>query len=185
MRRLSANGLRGTCWIVGRLAKSVSGAAAVEFAIVSVPFIALLVAIIQTFLVFFAGEQLEMIVNSASRSILTGQAQKTSMTQAQFANLVCGFATVLFNCASLMIDVEAYDSFSAANATPPTLTFNAQGQVTNNWQFQPGTSNQIVVVRVMYQWPVFLGPLGFSLANLSNGNRLLIASSAFKNEPYQ
>jgi hypothetical protein len=36
----------------------------------------------------------------------------------------------------------------------------------------------------MYQWPVFMGPLGFTLANLSNGNRLIMASTAFQNEAY-
>ena len=83
-----------------------------------------------------------------------------------------------------MIDVEAYSSFAAANTASPTLTFNAQGQVTNSWNCQPGTAGQIVVVRVMYQWPVFLGPLGLNLSNLSNGNRLIMATAAFKNEPY-
>jgi hypothetical protein len=37
---------------------------------------------------------------------------------------------------------------------------------------------------VMYQWPVFLGPLGLNLANESNGNLLLMATATFKNEPY-
>ncbi len=161
------------------------GATAVEFALVATPFLALLVGIIQTFLVFFAGQQLETIVNKASRQILTGQAQKANLSQSAFAQQVCAQVVVLFSCNNLMIDVEAYNSFSAANAGTPALTFNAQGQVTNTWQYQPGTAGQIVVVRVMYQWPVFLGPLGFSLSNLSNGNRLLMASAAFKNEPYQ
>jgi hypothetical protein len=40
-------------------------------------------------------------------------------------------------------------------------------------------------MRVMYQWPVFLGPLGLSLSNESNGKLLLMATAAFKNEPYQ
>jgi hypothetical protein len=39
------------------------------------------------------------------------------------------------------------------------------------------------VVRVMYQWPVFGGPLGFNLSNLPNGNRLIMAAAAFQNEP--
>jgi len=57
--------------------------------------------------------------------------------------------------------------------------------VTNNWQHKPGNPGDIVVVKVMYQWPVFLGPLGFNLSNLGNGKRLLISTAAFKNEPYQ
>jgi hypothetical protein len=91
-----------------------------------------------------------------------------------------------------MIDVETYSSFSATNtggafpqtnSTLPALTFNAQGQVTNTWQYNPGTTGQVVVVRVMYQWPVFGGPLGFTLSNLPNGNRLIMAAAAFQNEP--
>ena len=84
-----------------------------------------------------------------------------------------------------MIDVQTANSFSGVNTSIPTLTFNSKGAVTNTWQYSPGNPDDIVVVRVMYQWPVFLGPLGFGLGNLSNGNRLLMASAAFKNEPYQ
>ena len=160
------------------------GATAVEFALVAAPFLGLLVGIIQTFLVFFAGQQLETVVNQTSRLILTGQAQDQNMSQSTFATKLCANVKVLFNCANLMIDVEAYSLFAAANTASPTLTFNAQGQVTNSWNYQPGTAGQIVVVRVMYQWPVFLGPLGLNLSNLSNGNRLIMATAAFKNEPY-
>lgn len=82
-----------------------------------------------------------------------------------------------------MVDVQTYASFAAGNTSAPTLSFNAQGQVTNSWQFNPGGPSDIVIVRVMYQWPVFGGPLGFNLSNLGNGNRLIMASAAFQNEP--
>ena len=160
-----------------------NGATAVEFGLVAAPFLALLVGIIQTFLVFFAQQLLETVVAQSSRLILTGQVQSANMTQSQFAQQVCNQVAILFNCNNLMIDVETYAAFSSANASAPTLTFNAQGQVTNTWQYSPGSAGQIVVVRVMYQWPVFLGPLGFTLSNLSNGNRLIMASAAFQNEP--
>jgi Flp pilus assembly protein TadG len=160
-----------------------NGATAVEFALVAAPFLALLVAIIQTFLVFFASQLLETVVSQSSRLILTGQVQSANMTQSQFAQQVCDQVKILFNCAGLMINVQSYASFSAASTSAPTLTFNAQGQVTNTWQFNPGSSGQPVVVTVMYQWPVFLGPLGFNLSNLSNGNRLIMATAAFQNEP--
>ena len=159
------------------------GATAVEFALIAPVFFALLIGIIQTFLVFFASQMLETVVTQSSRQILTGQVQAASMTQSQFATLVCDQVVALFNCNNLMIDVEAYSAFSGANTSMPTLTFNAGGQVTNTWEFDPGTPGQIVVVRVMYQWPVFGGPLGFSLSNLANGNRLIMALAAFQNEP--
>lgn len=160
------------------------GATAVEFALVAAPFIALLLALIQTFLVFFAQQLLETAVNESSRVILTGQAQAEGMTETQFAKTVCSNLPILFNCNNLMIDVEVAGSWTSANAGVPTLTFGSNGNVTNDWQFNPGNPGDIVVVRVMYQWPVFMGPLGFNLANLANGNRLIMASTAFQNEAY-
>jgi len=162
-----------------------NGAIAVEYALVAAPFLALLVGIIQTFLVFFAGQQLESVVNKTSRLILTGQAQDQNMSQSTFAQKLCANVVVLFNCNGFMIDIQTYNSVSSADTAAPTLTFNAQGQVTNTWQYNPGTQGQFVVVRVRYQWPVVLGPLGFNLSTLSNGDRLLMATAVFKNEPYQ
>jgi Flp pilus assembly protein TadG len=160
------------------------GATAVEFALIGAPFVALLVALIQTFLVFFAQQLLETAVIQSSRMILTGQAQAQNMTQSQFASLVCSNLTILFNCSNLMIDVEVAGAWNAANTGAPNLTYDSNGNVTNSWQFAPGNPGDIVVVRVAYLWPVFLGPLGFNLANQPNNMRLIMASTAFMNEAY-
>ena len=168
-----------------QLVDRTDGATVVEFGLVVAPFIALLFAILQTVLVFFAGRVLDTAVAQSARLILTGQAQDAGYTQTAFANAVCGKIYALFTCGNLMIDVQTASSFANANTSMPTLTFNKSGGVSNSWQYQPGNPGDIVVVRVMYQWPVFLGPLGFNLSNLSNGNRLLMSTAAFKNEPYQ
>jgi Flp pilus assembly protein TadG len=160
-----------------------NGATAVEFALVAVPFLALIVALIQTFLVFFAQELLESVVQRSSRLILTGQVQSQQMKQDDFKQAVCDQIVILFNCNGLMVDVQVATTWSTANTSTPTLTFKADGTVGNSWQFNAGGVGDIVVVKVMYQWPVFLGPLGFNLSNLSNGNRLIMASAAFQNEP--
>jgi Flp pilus assembly protein TadG len=160
------------------------GATVVEFALVVGPFLALLIALFQTVLVFFAGRVLDETTAQASRYIFTGQAQQSNMTQAQFANYLCQNTFALFVCKNFMVNVQSYNSFSAASTTTPTLTFNANGQVTNQWSYSPGDPGDIVVVQVMYQWPVVLGPLGFNLSNLANGNRLLVSTAVFKNEPF-
>jgi Flp pilus assembly protein TadG len=166
-------------------ARRQDGAAALEFAIVAAPFIALILATVQTALAFFAGQVLESAVTDSSRQILTGSAQNAGMSQSGFANAVCAKVQTLFDCSKLMIDVQTVNSFGAANTASPSLTFNGQGNVSNTWAWQPGNPGDIVVMRVMYQWPVFLGPLGLSLSNESNGNLLLMATATFKNEPYQ
>jgi Flp pilus assembly protein TadG len=161
-----------------------AGATAVEFVLIAAPFMALLIAIIQTLLVFFAGRVLDESTAQASRYILTGEAQQSDMTQAGFAKYLCENTSALFNCQNFMINVQNYSSFSSASTTAPTLTYNQQGQVNNNWNYSPGSANDIVVVQVMYEWPVMMGPLGFNLSNLPNGNRLLVSTAVFKNEPF-
>ena len=167
-----------------RFARCDQGATVVEFAIVAAPFFALLIALCETALVFFAGRVLDETVEEASRVILTGQAQTAGTTQTQFASWVCSNTYGLFDCNKFMVNVQNYSTFASANTTTPTLTFNAQGKVTNTWNYNTGNAGDIVVVQVMYQWPIVLGPLGFNLSNLSNGNRLLVSTAVFKNEPY-
>ena len=48
-----------------------------------------------------------------------------------------------------------------------------------------GYDGDIVVVRLYYQWPVYLSLLGFNLADISDNKRLLVATAAFRNEPFQ
>jgi Flp pilus assembly protein TadG len=165
-------------------ARREDGAAALEFAIVAAPFIALVLATMQTALAFFAGQVLESAVTDSSRQIMTGAAQNSGMSQSAFASVVCSKVQALFDCSKLMIDVQTANSFSSANTAMPALTFNGQGAVSNSWSWQPGARGDIVVMRVMYQWPVFLGPLGLGLSNESNGNLLLMATATFRNEPF-
>lgn len=164
-------------------ARDKSGATAVEFALVAAPFLALIIALIQTFLVFFAQQTLESIVRQSARLVMTGQVQSAQMTQAAFKQKVCEQIVILFNCSGLMVDMQVATSWTSANTGMPNLTFDGSGNVTNTWQYDPGDSGDIVVLRVMYVWPVVLGPLGFNLSNLSNGNRLIMSSAAFQNEP--
>jgi Flp pilus assembly protein TadG len=168
----SAKGFRNRC---ATFVKDRRGATAVEFALVAAPFIGLLAALIQTFLVFFAQQLLESVVQQSSRQILTGQVQSQQMTQTQFQTVVCNQVAILFNCSGLMVDVQVANSWSSATTSAPTLTYDANGNVSNTWQFVPGNAGDIVVVRVMYLWPIFM----FS----SQGSQMIMATAAFQNEP--
>jgi Flp pilus assembly protein TadG len=164
--------------------RRVDAAAAVEFALVAAPLIALIAAVFQVGLIIYATQSLQTATAAATRLILTGQAQTQNMTASQFGQAVCDNAT-FFTCSGLMVDVRTYSSFAGSDTSAPALSYDAGGNVTNQWQYNPGGPGDVVVARVMYQWPVFMGPLGMNLANLNNGHRLLMATSAFKNEPYK
>src|SRR3954447_4866230 len=161
-----------------------SGATATEFALIAPVFLALMIAIMQVGIVFFAEQALQSAAVMASRLVLTGQAQNSSMNQAQFLNAICPKVQALFDCGSMMVDVQTYSSFNGADYSTPTLTYDANGNVTNAWSFAPGNAGSIVVVRFIYQWPVIGGPLGFSISNLTNGKRLMMGVSALRVEPY-
>jgi Flp pilus assembly protein TadG len=178
----------------GVFIKDSKGATAVEFALIGLPFLALIAGLIQTFLIFFAQSVLENAVRASARQIMTGQVQtadsglSTTAAATAFLNTVCANANVLFSCSTsnsngLMVDVQVASQWSSANTAMPVLTYNSSGIVNNAWQFNPGNAGDIVVVRVMYLWPSFFGPIAYTTANQANGGRLIMASAAFQNEP--
>ena len=169
--------------LVARFLRRQSGAAAVEFALVSAPFIALTLALLQVGLIYFAQEALESATEQTARLVLTGQAQSQAPTQSLFHQALCNNSPGLFACGSLMVDLQPTPSFANANVSQPTLTYDANGNVTNTWQYNPGAPNDVMVLRVMYPWPVYLGPLALNFGNMQNNNLLLMATSVFKNEP--
>src|SRR5262249_699058 len=168
-----------------RLARREDGAVAVEFALVAAPFLALLFAIMETSLIFFAGQTLETATADTSRLIMTGQAQSQGYQMTEFKNSLCSRIYGLFDCANkIKIDVRTIgtSSFGSANTSKPI----ANGQVDgNNFDFKPGGPGCIVITKVMYEWPVYVSLLGLNnLADLSSGKRLLMATAAFRNEPF-
>jgi Flp pilus assembly protein TadG len=163
--------------------KDETAAAAVEFSLVAIPFLGLVLAALQLSVLFFASQILQSATTNAGRELMTGQAQTAGMTAAQFGQLVCNPISSLFNCSNMMVDVESAGTFAAVNTAPPTITYDAKGNVTNAWSWSPGTAGAVVIVKVMYNWPVF-GPAGLGLADQPNGDHLLIAVTVFKNEPF-
>ncbi len=163
---------------VGRFARRQGGAAAVEFALVAMPFLGLTFAILEAGIVLLAGQTLQTAATEAARQILTGQAQTQALTAAQFQQQVCTYVSSLFNCGSVYVNVQTYGSFASVSMLNPVQngTFNS-----NTMNYNPGGPGDIVVVQLFYQWPIIVPLPG--LANVG-GNRLLVATAAFRNEPY-
>jgi Flp pilus assembly protein TadG len=174
-------GNRGIFKSVARpYAKAESGATAVEFALVAPVFFALLYAMLQTSLIFFAQQALQSATTSASRLVMTGQAQSSSMTAAQFKTAVCTAATSLFNCSNLYVNMQTFSSFSSVTMLNPVTSGNFS---TTGMSYTPGSAGDIVVVQVFYQWPVWPGPLGFNMSNMNGNTRVIVGTAAFRNEP--
>jgi Flp pilus assembly protein TadG len=165
-------------------ARNEGGALAIEFAIVASVLIALIVGALELFVIVQAQSVLETSAETVGRQVLTGIVQSQGLSQSQFHTLVCNAIPALMKCSGVMVDVQVASSFANANTSAPTITYDAQNNVTNTWQYQPGAPQDIVVLRVMYLWPTIRVP-GFNLANQPNGNMLLMATAVFKNESFQ
>ena len=165
-----------------RFVRQQDGAAAVEFALVAAPFLALTFAILETAFVFFAQQTMEATAADASRLVMTGQAQTAGYTQADFKNAVCSRVYGLFDCANGMtVDVKTYTTFGSVNNTAPVTNGNFDSTQTG---YVPGGPGCIVRVTLYYHWPIYVSMYNAALSNLNGNLRLLVATAVFRNEPY-
>jgi len=172
-------------FFIGRLIGDIRGATILEFALVGPLFIAILVAILQTALVFLAQQGIESAAQAGVRFISTGQASANSWSATQFKTQICAQMPPFINCSRLMVDTTTPASFAAANLASPTITYNSRGDVSNTFAYTAGTPDSIIVVRVMYLWPVIDAPFGFfRLSNQPRGRRLLLATGIARTENY-
>jgi len=168
--------------LVRRFLRQQDGAAAVEFAFVSIPFLALIFAIMETALVFFAGQTLETAVQDSARLIMTGQAQTGAWSKDTFKTHVCEHIYGLFDCANgVYVDVKTFVDFASVNNPPPVNNGVFDDTQLN---YSPGDVGTIEVVTLYYEWPVYTFVLGH-LNNLNGNKRLLVATAVFRNEPYK
>jgi Flp pilus assembly protein TadG len=158
------------------------GSAAVQFAFIAPLFFALLFAIIESSMVFFAGQILESGTADSARLFLTHQAQDTNMTREDFKKDLCGRVSMLFDCSKLVVSVKAYPAGTAIPA-PDLAPPISGGAFVDNSTYEMGPPESTMVIRAFYQWPLFVTGLGFNMADLADSKKLLAATAAFRVEP--
>lgn len=188
---MPSNAASKSCFrsIMRRFRRDRRASAAVEFALVAPMFFALLFAIIETALMFFASQVLETGVQNAARQIFTHQLQDSGLTTAQalakFKQDLCDNVSALMTC-PIDVDVRYFQPGVPAVISDP---IDAAGNYDNSglvFQVPPSSSAATVVVRGFYQWPLFVTGLGYNIANIHTGGsnkKLLAATAAFHVEP--
>ncbi|MEM8877318.1 MAG: TadE family protein [Pseudomonadota bacterium] len=162
--------------------------AAVEFALVAAPFLAVIFAILQIGLIFMAGQSLDAATSEASRMIRTGEAHDAGMGTNQFRDMICGSTSILPDCSGrLQIDVRRVANFSDAAMRGEIVDGELDDE---NFGFDIGAANEIIVVRAFYEWPVWVPFLALpdgepiKYGDLDSGNFLLTSALVFRNEPF-
>jgi len=157
------------------------GTTAVEFSLVGMPFVLMTIGIVELALMFTTQSVLHESTFSASRMIRTGQLQLSGGTENDFRNAVCDFSRLLIPCADIQIEVQQVPSFSDAQDMPPQ--FDANGNLMNQG-FDPGVENEVVLVRLAYNYTVKTPLMQPLLAN--NGmKRTMFSTVVLRTEPYQ
>ncbi|MDB5701475.1 MAG: pilus assembly protein [Sphingomonadales bacterium] len=208
----SIPGLRGPRRFSAILWKNHDGMAALEFALIGPAFLALLLAVLYTMFIFLAQQMLETAAQSAARILLTGAAQTTTLANGNvgmnandFKNAICnGYSGTtasgqavsvlpllpsMLSCSRLTVNITTAASYNVGSTAPPTFTYNGSGVITStgtgyNYQSSGSGSSRIVVLQLIYLWPTGTGPLGLTLVNQPNGNRMIVATSVFTTEAY-
>lgn len=180
--------------ILGRFLVERRGAVAVEFALIGPIFIALLGAILETALSFWAGHVLESALGDASRQLYTGQFQGANKTTTDKAVLLAKLRSdalctidgqprpTVFNCADVKLDVRTIAQFTGGGATSPVSGGNWASGFGSN--YTSPAAGDIVVVQAAVKYPVFFSLYNPNQATFSDGSRLLQAAVVFRTEPY-
>ena len=178
---------------ITRFKKDKEGATAIEFALLALPFFALLFAILELAIIFFISSTLNFAVSEAGRQIRTGNYQNCG--QDSFKRLVCNNMLTVGDCQNrLRIDVVSGANFGSITLpTPPEPPApdpdpNAVIPPIQDGQYQGlvETSADIpVIVRGLYYYNLILPKELTRLGNLGNQDiHLINSTTAFQNEPF-
>lgn len=161
------------------------GAAAIEFALVGLPFILMLVGTIECTLFFATGVVLEGASADAARMIRTGQVQNSSNPLQTFEDTLCDRVGLLINCIDLQYEVIPVPQNSFSNASALTPTFDSDGDLVSHG-FSPGGSSDDVLVRIVYRYEFLTPFLGSVMSSDPSSNMsTLMSTVVIKNEPYK
>lgn len=171
--------------LLGRFGASRRGATAVEFSLVALPFLALLFAVLELGMVFLISTSLEDGTDDVARRIRTGEMQSEGATAATFKQTLCDEVTLLNDCDTrLKVDVRTFADFGDMDEVEEPI--DEEGLFDDEaTTFDPGGSEDIVLVRAYYKWNLITPLLNQGLSTLSDGSRLISTAVAFRNEPYE
>lgn len=180
------------CYLA-RLRADASGAAAVEFAIVSVPFVFSLLLTISVALVLFLHQQLDFATSKAARQIMNGTAQKSAYSSASFrSQVVCASLPAIFSCADVIVNVQTATEAVNPGGYYAFVKSDMSGlvipQLSNTTtQYSTGVQGSYEYLQVIYPitfLPAFVTSLLSSQTYNGAPAYLLVSTAAFRNEQY-
>jgi Flp pilus assembly protein TadG len=185
------------------LFRSKDGAAAIEFALLAIPYFIIVFAIIETFVAFAAEQLVGNAVDTMSRKLRTGAITvnhnpATDMDRTQFRQAFCNEISILIQCSAsevatpnkLWIDVRTFASFSLMATMAPGIPKTAAGDLnTASMAYAPGGASTPNMLRAYYKWSVITDLVRPYVTNMqpTDGTQsyyLIAQGSVFQTEDY-
>ena len=168
-----------------------NGSAAVEFAIIAPIFLGIMFSMFEVGWFFYTNSVIDASLDRAGRMLRTGQVQQSIATPAdQFTFLydeICDVVSAFGDCSTrLTLEVQTFNTFAdLAAATTPMVCADSPPAEVAAIPFSPGTELSIVRARMCLIYDTINPMIGVNLAEGPQGQRHLISTVIFKNEPYE
>jgi len=169
--------------LLGQFGRATRGATAVEFALVAMPFLFMLFAIFEIGRMYTLNSVLEDATMVSGRMVRTGELQTSGRGADAFRESVCERMGIFGgDCEnSLSVDVRVMPQFANQTAPDPVVDDQFEEGVLT---FEPGSPQDIVLVRTWWRTPIFVPMVTQGLRRLADDRAVLAASVTFRNEPY-
>ena len=186
---------RGWWMTIGRLRRSRDGAAAIEFAMLAIPYCMIVFAILETCIAFLGDQLVGMAVDTMARKIRTGQIT-TAVSEEQFRQEFCDEISILITCspeeiktpAKLYLDVRSFPDFESIPKGVPRVSSERFADLDpSSFGYTPGGPQTINMVRAYYRWDIVTDLVRpyISTARPADGSMstfLIVQSAAFATE---
>lgn len=170
--------------LLSALVKDRSGATAIEFAMLAIPFSLLVFAILESCISFTAQQLLITATDDVAREIRTGQLRAGDLADDGLKDMICARIEIIVTsgCPDLVVDLRHFDTFEQAAALGIDVEDGALD--TDGFKVDPGPAGSKNILRVFYRWPIITDFLRNAMSNLDGGKTLLFATTTWQNEPF-
>jgi Flp pilus assembly pilin Flp len=188
--------------LLRQLRRDEQGTTAVEFALISVPFVTMLLGIMSVCLYFFTILETENAVWQGSRDLRTGAYQTSSGSyniattgdpvqdlnnkKDALRQAICNRTRDAAYCMTRMrVLVQARAGFGTlAEPSCKDVSGNLISMASANSSFDAGGASSVVLITGCYSWELGGQLPFFKIGNMPDGSFLVQSSYAFRTEPY-
>jgi Flp pilus assembly protein TadG len=159
------------------------GVAALELSLVALPFFTVLIAMGEIAVMSMTQSNMDFAMAETARRIRTGEIQTAGLSAEDVRQEVCDRANriLAIDCNKLFVEVDEFDAFEDVDLTDPTGGAELQDVA---WRYNPGGPSRIVLARSFYEYEVFTPFFQALFGNTPTGERLIVSSIIFRNEPF-